>query len=71
MPLRDGLTFAHSALVGIGVRDQVKLGASGKIATAFDIARALALGADWCNTACSGSTGSHCGGAHSQFLSRS
>ena len=51
MPLRDGLTFAHSALVGIGVRDQVKLGASGKIATAFDIARALALGADWCNSA--------------------
>jgi glutamate synthase domain-containing protein 2 len=51
MPLRDGLTFAHNALVGIGVRERIKLGASGKIASAFDIARALALGADWCNAA--------------------
>jgi len=51
MPLRDGLLFAHNALVGIGVRDRVKLGASGKIVTAFDIARTLALGADWCNAA--------------------
>jgi glutamate synthase domain-containing protein 2 len=51
MPLRDGLTFAHNALVGIGVRDQVRIGASGKIASAFDIARVLALGADWCNAA--------------------
>ena len=51
MPLRDGLTFAHNALVGIGLRDRIKLGASGKIASAFDIARAMALGADWCNSA--------------------
>jgi glutamate synthase domain-containing protein 2 len=51
MPLRDGLSFAHNALVGIGVRDQIKLGASGKIASGFDIARAMALGADWCNSA--------------------
>jgi glutamate synthase domain-containing protein 2 len=51
MPLRDGLTFAHNALVGVGLRDRIKLGASGKIASAFDIARAMALGADWCNSA--------------------
>jgi glutamate synthase domain-containing protein 2 len=51
MPLRDGLTFAHNALIGIGVRDRIKIGASGKIASAFDIARAMALGADWCNSA--------------------
>jgi glutamate synthase domain-containing protein 2 len=51
MPLREGLSFAHSALIGIGLRDQIRLGASGKIATAFDVARALALGADWCNAA--------------------
>src|SRR5262249_13733985 len=51
MPLRDGLTFTHNALIGIGMRDQIKIGASGKIATAFDIARAIALGADWCNSA--------------------
>lgn len=41
----------HNTLVGIGVRDRVKLGASGKIITAFDIARTLAIGADWVNSA--------------------
>ena len=51
MPLRDGLSFAHNALVGAGLRDRIKLGASGKIITAFDLARAMALGADWCNAA--------------------
>ena len=50
-PLREGLSFVHNALVGIGARDRVKIGASGKIATAFDMARVLALGADWCNSA--------------------
>jgi len=51
MPMREGLNFVHNALVGIGVRERVRIGAAGKIATAFDIARALALGADWCNAA--------------------
>ncbi len=51
MPLREGLSFVHNALIGIGVRDRVRIGASGKIATAFDMARAIALGADWCNSA--------------------
>jgi glutamate synthase domain-containing protein 2 len=51
MPMRDGLSFVHNALVGIGVRERIRIGASGKIASAFDIARALALGADWCNAA--------------------
>lgn len=51
MPLRDGLTFAHAALIGANLRDRVKLGASGKITSAFDMARVLALGADWCNAA--------------------
>ena len=51
MPLRDGLSFVHNALVGIGVRDRVRIGASGKITSAFDMARVLALGADWCNAA--------------------
>lgn len=51
MPLRDGLSFVHNALVGIGVRERVKIGASGKITSAFDMARTLALGADWCNAA--------------------
>lgn len=51
MPLREGLTFVHSALIGVNLRDRVKLGASGKITSAFDIARVMALGADWCNAA--------------------
>ncbi len=51
MPLRDGLSFVHNALVGIGVRDRVQIGASGKITSAFDMARVMALGADWCNAA--------------------
>jgi glutamate synthase domain-containing protein 2 len=51
MPLREGLNFVHNALIGINARDRIKLGASGKIVSAFDIARAIALGADWCNAA--------------------
>jgi glutamate synthase domain-containing protein 2 len=51
MPLRDGLNLVHSALVGAGLRDRVRIGASGKIVSAFDMARTMALGADWCNAA--------------------
>ena len=51
MPLREGLLFVHNALVGTGLRERIRIGASGKIVTAFDIARATALGADWCNAA--------------------
>ncbi|MGN6310815.1 MAG: FMN-binding glutamate synthase family protein [Xanthobacteraceae bacterium] len=51
MPMREGVNFVHNALVGLNIRDRIKIGASGKIATAFDIARAMALGADWCNSA--------------------
>jgi len=51
MPLREGLSFVHAALTGIGLRPRIRIGASGKIASAFDMARAFALGADWCNSA--------------------
>jgi len=50
-PLREGLTFVHYALVGTNLRDRIKIGASGMIISAFDIARVMALGADWCNMA--------------------
>ena len=50
-PLREGLSFVHSALVGANLRGRIRLGCSGKIATAFDMARLMALGADWCNAA--------------------
>ena len=51
MPLVEGLTFVHNALRGAGLREQIKIGASGKLIHAFDIAKALALGADWANSA--------------------
>ncbi|MCW5702527.1 MAG: FMN-binding glutamate synthase family protein [Xanthobacteraceae bacterium] len=51
MPMREGVNFVHNALVGINARDKIKIGASGKIANAFDMARAMAIGADFCNSA--------------------
>ena len=51
MPMREGVNFVHNALVGINARDRIRIGAAGKIATAFDMARAMAIGADWCNSA--------------------
>jgi len=51
MPLREGLSFVHFALVGAGLRDRIKIGASGMMISAFDIARTMALGADWVNMA--------------------
>ncbi|MEY4466633.1 MAG: hypothetical protein RIR21_426 [Pseudomonadota bacterium] len=51
MPMREGLRLVHNTLVGIGKRDRIRIGASGKIISAFDIARAISLGADWCNSA--------------------
>jgi glutamate synthase domain-containing protein 2 len=50
-PLREGLMLVQNALVGTGLRDRIRIGASGKVITAFDIARTIALGADWCNAA--------------------
>jgi glutamate synthase domain-containing protein 2 len=51
LPLRDGLHFVNMVLIGAGIRDKIKLGASGKIVSGADMARAFALGADWCNSA--------------------
>ena len=51
VPMREGLMLVHNTLVGLNLRDEIRIGAAGKIITAFDIARTLALGADWCNAA--------------------
>lgn len=51
MPLREGLLLVHNTLVGAGLRDGIRIGASGKIVSAFDIACILAMGADWANSA--------------------
>jgi len=50
-PLQEGLLLVHNTLVGLGLRDRIKIGCAGKVVSAFDIARMLALGADWCNSA--------------------
>ncbi len=50
-PLNEGLAFVHYALVGAGLRDPIRLIASGKVNTGFQIATKVALGADMCNAA--------------------
>jgi glutamate synthase domain-containing protein 2 len=50
-PMREGLLFVHNVLVGANLRDRIKLGAAGRIVSAFDIASVLAVGADWTNAA--------------------
>ena len=47
LPLNEGLSFVHNALVGVGLRDRIRLGASGKLVTGFDFCRAFAIGADY------------------------
>lgn len=51
MPLRDGLHFVHNALRGIGVRNEIKIVASGKAFSAFHMLRIMVLGADTVNSA--------------------
>jgi glutamate synthase domain-containing protein 2 len=51
MPLLDALAFADDSLRGFGIRDQMRIIASGKVLTGFHILRAMALGADTCNSA--------------------
>jgi len=50
-PLQEGLMLVRNSLVGLNLRHRIKLGAAGKVVGAFDIARMMALGADWCNSA--------------------
>lgn len=51
MPLREGLILMGNALVGTNLRDRIRIGASGKVHSGAGMARAIALGADWCNAA--------------------
>ena len=50
-PLTEGLMTVHNALVGVGLRDRVKVGASGKVATGIDIVKRMVQGADYTNSA--------------------
>jgi glutamate synthase domain-containing protein 2 len=50
-PLQEGLLLVHNTLQGVNLRSKIRLGCAGKVVSAFDIARMMALGADWCNSA--------------------
>ncbi len=50
-PLIEGLVTVHNALVGFGLRDEIKVIAGGRVMTAFGMMKRLALGADACNAA--------------------
>ncbi len=51
LPLTDGLMTVHNALVATGLRDRIKIGASGKVAAGNDIVKRLIQGADYTNAA--------------------
>ncbi|QOF79098.1 FMN-binding glutamate synthase family protein [Variovorax sp. 38R] len=50
-PLQEGLLLVHNTLIGVNLRHRIKIGCAAKVITAFDVARMMALGADWCNAA--------------------
>jgi len=50
-PLKEGIVLVRNALVGTGLKDRIQVAASGKIVSAFEMTSAMALGADWCNSA--------------------
>ncbi|WP_030760133.1 FMN-binding glutamate synthase family protein [Streptomyces sp. NRRL F-2664] len=49
LPLGEGLMAVHNALVGAGLRDRIRIGASGKVATGSDLVKRLLQGADYTN----------------------
>ncbi|CAN5263011.1 FMN-binding glutamate synthase family protein [soil metagenome] len=51
MPLTEGLITVHQALLGVGLRDRIKVGASGKVSTGVDIVKRIIQGADYTNSA--------------------
>lgn len=51
VPLEEGLSFVHDALIGFDLRKHIKIIASGKIMTGFNMFSRMALGADICNSA--------------------
>ncbi|MFC4947974.1 FMN-binding glutamate synthase family protein [Pseudonocardia sp. GCM10023141] len=50
-PLTEGLMTLHNALVGVGLRDRIRVGASGKVANGSDIVKRIIQGADYTNAA--------------------
>jgi glutamate synthase domain-containing protein 2 len=50
-PLEDGLSFVHDTLTGFDLRKYIRVIASGKVLTGFNLFSRIALGADMCNSA--------------------
>jgi glutamate synthase domain-containing protein 2 len=50
-PINEAITFVHNVLLGSGLRERMRLIASGKVATGYDMLTKIALGADTCNSA--------------------
>jgi glutamate synthase domain-containing protein 2 len=64
MPIEYAIPKVHRYLVSEGVRDEITLMASGGIRTAYDVAKAIALGADGCvigTSECVAVGCTHCG----------
>ncbi len=51
MPLREGVAFVYDVLTGFGLKKHIKIIASGKVVSGFDLIKNIALGADLCNSA--------------------
>lgn len=51
MPYKEGLAFASNCLIGYDIKKHIKIIAAGKITSAFDMFRTIALGADLCYAA--------------------
>ena len=51
MPLTEGLLIVHNCLVGCGLRKQIKIIASGRVATGFNVIQRIAIAADICSAA--------------------
>ncbi|MGN7204457.1 FMN-binding glutamate synthase family protein [Pedobacter sp. SAFR-022] len=51
MPLREAVAFVNDVLTGFGLKKHIKIIASGKVVSGFDIIKNIALGADLCNSA--------------------
>ena len=51
VPAHEALMLVDNTLIGLGLRDRIRIGAAGKITSAFGLAHTMALGADWCNAA--------------------
>ena len=49
VPMHEALMLVHNTLVGLDLRDRIRLGAAGRVTSAFDLVRTMAMGADWCN----------------------